>query len=96
MNRRPSPPIIPPPKYWNAFYRSSAGQGYVDDWFDGYDAGLDWGRQSGVCGFNEIYLNRVGTPDGSANNTSNRQTVRGAAKGPVESQSTNGPMTGTY
>ena len=67
MNRRPSPPVIPPSKYWNAYYRSCAGQPDVEDWFDGYDAGLEWGNGSGVSRFHEIYLNRQGCGIGSAN-----------------------------
>ena len=58
LNRRPSPRIVPPPKYWNAFYRSSAGRPLVDQWFAGYDAGLSMGSNSGVAEFREVYLNR--------------------------------------
>lgn len=58
MNRRPSPPVIPSDKYWNAYYRSCAGQPDVDEWFAGYDAGLEMGYDSGVSRFHEIYLNR--------------------------------------
>lgn len=58
LNRQPVPRIVPPPKYWNAFYRSCAGEPFVDDWFAGYDAGLEMGSNSGVTGYNELYLQR--------------------------------------
>ena len=58
LNRRPQPPIVPPSLYWNAYYRSCAGQPCVDDWFAGYDAGLAAGSNSGVSRFHEIYLRR--------------------------------------
>jgi hypothetical protein len=58
LNRKPIPPIIPPPKYWNAFYRSCAGEVYVDDWFAGYDAGLEMGLNSGVSKFQTIDIRR--------------------------------------
>lgn len=58
LNRQPAPPILPPPKYWNAFYRSPAGQPCVQDWFAGYDAGRDMGQSSGVSQFNQIAMRR--------------------------------------
>lgn len=58
MNRAPRPRIVPPPLYWNAYYRSCAGRPFVDDWFAGYDAGLAKGANSGVSQFHEIYLRR--------------------------------------
>lgn len=67
MNRKPRPRIVPPPKYWNAFYRSCAGQPDVDDWFAGYDAGLEAGANSGVSRFHEITLNRNGCNGGWTN-----------------------------
>ena len=60
LNRRPAPPVFPPPKYWNAFYRSCAGQKCVDEWFAGYDAGLAMGSNGGVSRFREVYLRREG------------------------------------
>lgn len=32
-------PPVPPPRYWNTFYRSSCGEKYAERWFDGYRAG---------------------------------------------------------
>jgi hypothetical protein len=60
LNRKPSPPIVPPAMYWNAYYRSCAGQGCIDDWFAGYDAGLASGFNSSVSRFHEVYLRRGG------------------------------------
>jgi hypothetical protein len=60
LNKRPSPPIVPPSKYWNAYYRSPAGQPCVDDWFAGYDAGLEMGRNGSVAQFHEVYMRRGG------------------------------------
>jgi hypothetical protein len=75
MNRQPSPPVIPPEKYWNAYYRSCAGQPDVDEWFAGYDAGLDMGCDSGVSRFNEIYLNRGCDDPASTNRFSTGATA---------------------
>lgn len=36
-------PPIPPPRYWNAFYRSQCGEQYTNQWFDGYRAGAAMG-----------------------------------------------------
>ena len=60
VNRRPSPPIAPPPLYWNAYYRSCAGRPSVDEWYEGYDAGLGMGLEGGVSDFQEIALRRIG------------------------------------
>jgi hypothetical protein len=67
LNRKPIPRIVPPPRYWNAFYRSCAGQSGVDDWFAGYDAGLEMGSQSGVSRFGRIALRRNGCNGGLTN-----------------------------
>lgn len=32
-------PPVPPPKYWNTFYRAQCGEKYAEDWFSGYRAG---------------------------------------------------------
>ena len=63
LNRRPSPPVVPPPLYWNAYYRSCAGQGHVDEWYAGYQAGLSMGSESGVSRFREIALFNYGYTD---------------------------------
>jgi len=53
-NRAPRPPSVPPSKYWSAYYRSCAGRPHVEDWYAGYEAGLESGQQSGVSRFNRI------------------------------------------
>jgi len=53
-NRAPQPPSVPPSKYWSAYYRSCAGRQHVEDWYAGYQAGLEQGRQGGVSQFNRI------------------------------------------
>ena len=53
-NRAPRPPSIPPSKYWSAYYRSCAGRPHVEDWYAGYQAGLERGQQGGVSRFNRI------------------------------------------
>jgi hypothetical protein len=47
-------PPVPPSRYWTAYYRSCAGQKDVQDWFAGYEAGLEWGWNSGVSRFNRV------------------------------------------
>ncbi|HET6423715.1 MAG TPA: hypothetical protein VFG20_08540 [Planctomycetaceae bacterium] len=54
LGKTPAVPPVPPPTYWNAFYRSCAGEDAVQDWFDGYAAGLEASRHHGVSGFNQI------------------------------------------
>lgn len=53
-NRAPQPPSVPPSKYWSAYYRSCAGRPHVEDWYAGYQAGLERGLQGGVSRFNRI------------------------------------------
>ena len=53
-NRAPLPPSVPPSKYWSAYYRSCAGRPHVEDWYAGYQAGLERGQQGGVSRFNRI------------------------------------------
>lgn len=47
-------PAVPPPKYWNAYYRSCEGIPAVQDWFAGYEAGLQTGANRGVSHFNRV------------------------------------------
>ncbi len=47
-------PAVPPSKYWNAYYRSCEGSLAVQDWFAGYEAGLETGAQRGVSQFNRV------------------------------------------
>lgn len=54
LGKTPVVPAVPPPTYWNAYYRSCAGSDAVQDWFDGYAAGLEASRYRGVSGFNRI------------------------------------------
>gem|GEM_PF-1839257 len=54
MGRPALTPTVPPPKYWNAYYRSCAGLDDVSDWFAGYRLGLEHGQQGGVSKFNRI------------------------------------------
>ena len=53
-NRAPQPPSVPPSKYWSAYYRSCAGRPHVEEWYAGYQAGLEQGLQGGVSQFNRI------------------------------------------
>jgi hypothetical protein len=48
MGRPAIPPPVPPAKYWNAYYRSPAGCWEVEQWYAGYEAGLDWGPERGM------------------------------------------------
>jgi len=54
MGRPALVPPVPTRNYWNAYYRSCAGQEEVADWFAGYRAGLDYGAESGVSQFDRI------------------------------------------
>lgn len=54
MGRLAMVPPVPASKYWNAHYRSCAGEQAVADWFEGYRAGLQIGQQGGVSRFNRV------------------------------------------
>lgn len=60
--RGPLPPVVPPSRYWNAYYRSCVGQPHVEEWYAGYQVGLDEGMNSGVSQFNRIEIRSAGCP----------------------------------
>ena len=68
--RGPLPPSVPPSRYWSAYYRSCAGQPRVEEWFAGYQIGLEEGLQSGVSQFRriDVRLNGNGCPGSVAGN----------------------------
>jgi hypothetical protein len=53
-SRGPLPPSVPPSRYWSAYYRSCAGRPRVEEWYAGYQVGLDQGLQTGVSQFRRI------------------------------------------
>lgn len=61
-NRAPKPPSYPPSKYWTAYYRSCAGRPCVEEWYAGYQTGLEHGLQRGVSQFNRIDVWTCGNP----------------------------------
>jgi hypothetical protein len=63
-NRAPRPPSVPPSKYWSAYYRSCAGRPHVEDWYAGYQAGLERGQQGGVSRFNRVDIWTCGNAPG--------------------------------
>ena len=92
MNRQPIPRVAPPPKYWNAYYRSCAGQPYVDDWFAGYDAGFEMGSDSGVSRFREVFLNRTGDPGPSHYGQAAQGNGSANVTGAIDQQGGNMPI----
>ncbi len=62
--RGPLPPSLPPSRYWSAYYRSCAGRPRVEDWYAGYDAGLEVGLNGGVSQFRRIDVRMTGCPGG--------------------------------
>ncbi len=58
-------PAVPPSKYWTAYYRSCEGVPAVQDWFAGYEAGLQTGADRGVSRFNRV-ANSWSAPTGPA------------------------------
>lgn len=60
--RGPLPPNRPPSRYWTAYYRSCVGQPRVEEWFAGYNVGLEDGRNSGVSQFSRIDIRPAGCP----------------------------------
>uniref|UniRef100_A0A7C2P3I7 Uncharacterized protein n=1 Tax=Schlesneria paludicola TaxID=360056 RepID=A0A7C2P3I7_9PLAN len=64
MGRPALVPPVPPRRYWNAYYRSCAGEPQVADWFEGYRTGLTYGAQSGVSQFDRVATTwSAGAPD---------------------------------
>lgn len=59
-NRAPLPPSLPPSRYWMAYYRSCAGRPCIEEWYAGYNAGLDAGLQSGVSQFQRVDVRLAG------------------------------------
>jgi hypothetical protein len=49
-------PAIPPPRYWNARYRTASGHARAQQWFEGYAAGTIQAESEGVKTFNTIPL----------------------------------------
>lgn len=58
--RGPLPPSVPPSHYWTAYYRSCAGRPCVEQWYAGYQVGLDRGLNSGVSQFRRIDIHQTG------------------------------------
>lgn len=58
--RSPLPPSVPPSRYWTAYYRSCAGRPCVEDWYAGYNIGLEEGLQSGVSQFGRVEVRMAG------------------------------------
>lgn len=58
--RGPLPPSVPPSRYWQAYYRSCAGRPRVEEWYAGYQVGLEQGLQSGVSQFRRIDVRTFG------------------------------------
>ena len=61
-SRAPLPPSVPPPRYWAAYYRSCAGQPHVEQWYAGYNIGLEEGLSSGVSQFRRVEVRMAGCP----------------------------------
>ena len=66
MGRPALTPPVPARKYWNAYYRSCAGQAAVAQWFEGYRSGLDYGAGSGVSQFNRVASSWTAEPTDAA------------------------------
>ncbi|MDA1017887.1 MAG: hypothetical protein O3A00_25945, partial [Planctomycetota bacterium] len=47
-------PPIPPKKYWNTYYRSPEGKFYAQQWFNGYQVGVDMARAAGLDNMRQI------------------------------------------
>lgn len=54
LGKRPVVPAVPPSRYWHAYYRSCAGAPAVEDWFAGYEAGLESSAGRGASQFNRV------------------------------------------
>lgn len=51
---RPIVPAVPPPRYWNAYYRSCAGRQQAEDWLSGYEWGLQYSTQSCITDLRQV------------------------------------------
>lgn len=54
--RRTGVPAVAPSRYWQAYYRTPAGQLAVEDWFNGYGQGLEAAMQSCLPSSNQIWV----------------------------------------
>jgi hypothetical protein len=44
-----TPPGVPPERYWWCTYRSACGQRFAEEWFAGYEAGVEAARALAFC-----------------------------------------------
>lgn len=42
-------PVVPPKRYWGWRYQSAGGQSAVNDWFSGYQAGVEAAKEDGLA-----------------------------------------------
>ncbi|MCA9115719.1 MAG: hypothetical protein KDA79_11590 [Planctomycetaceae bacterium] len=47
-------PAVPPEEYWKAEHRRPAGQHEAQQWFAGYDSGVQWARQDGIDQYRKV------------------------------------------
>lgn len=47
-------PVVPPRKYWGWKYQSAGGAASVNDWFDGYTAGVAAAKEDGLAEISQI------------------------------------------
>ena len=84
-------PVVPPRKYWGWKYQSAGGAASVNDWFDGYTAGVAAAKEDGLAEISQIPI--ASTYNGANSNVPIQSMPGdyGGAKGdqmmPIEIQS---------
>ena len=54
QNRKGITPAVPPPRYWNAYYRAPQGHQHVYDWYAGYELGTQEAFRAGIHTWTEV------------------------------------------
>ncbi len=73
-------PVVPPRKYWSWKYQSAGGAETVNDWFDGYSAGVTAAKEDGLAEISKIPI--ASTYNGT-NNSAPNQNMSGEYGGSI-------------
>lgn len=60
MGRSGATPPVPPPKYWNAYYRAPIGHHSVREWYAGYELGVQRAIDLGIADSTVVLSSHAG------------------------------------
>jgi hypothetical protein len=59
MGRKGTTPAVPPEKYWYAYYRGVKGKERAQEWFSGYEKGVEMAKFSGIFDSRQIHSSLI-------------------------------------